>query len=286
MARKKQTPAQRAAKQRQRRYERQYEDLIGNFKRLYNQMQFGAKYGKDAPSAEEILKQAGTKSGLVKPSKASIKALKKIQSESGILRQAYWSLPDKKKEAKEKLKEDFEKAYEKEHKERRTPDSFNDWDEYYQEQIDNGIPYEEIEVPDTTNLEEMAAQINRLKDRVNTVANGKPTQKQEFMLSNMEDIIDMIREILTSNSARVVKAGEKGAAAWFHDNGNLELEDFYNSSIVSQVRYYLFSKFADHMKQEFKKADIPTDSTPDFDKLFKQADEFDDGGLWVDDDFI
>lgn len=102
--------ARRSNKQAQ--YKKQYSELLRNAKMIYQDLQLGLKLGEDTPSIERILKEAGTRSGLQKPTKKSIKALKKLQSESGVLRQAYWSMP--KGEAREKAKELFDKAYEEE----------------------------------------------------------------------------------------------------------------------------------------------------------------------------
>ena len=72
-------------KQRQRYYEKEYDRLITQAKKLYNMMNLGSAFGKELPSFEKILNYAGTRSGLKKPTKASIKALRKLQGEEGIL---------------------------------------------------------------------------------------------------------------------------------------------------------------------------------------------------------
>lgn len=72
-------------KQRERYYQKEYERLITQAKKLYNMMNLGSAFGKELPSFEKILNYAGTKSGLKKPTKASIKALRKLQGEEGIL---------------------------------------------------------------------------------------------------------------------------------------------------------------------------------------------------------
>lgn len=95
-----------------RSYKKQYAELLENAKMIYNDLQLGLKLGEQTPSIERVLKEAGTKSGLKKPTKKSIKALKKLQSEAGVLRQVYWSMP--KGEARETAKELFNKAYEEE----------------------------------------------------------------------------------------------------------------------------------------------------------------------------
>ena len=72
-------------KQRERYYQREYDRLITQAKKLYNMMNLGSAFGKELPSFEKILNYAGTKSGLKKPTKQSLKALRKLQGEEGIL---------------------------------------------------------------------------------------------------------------------------------------------------------------------------------------------------------
>ena len=96
----------------QANYQKQYSELLRNAKMIYQDLQLGLKLGEKTPSIEDILKEAGTKSGLKKPTKKSIQALKQLQSESGILRQAYWSMS--KGPERDKAKELFEKAYDEE----------------------------------------------------------------------------------------------------------------------------------------------------------------------------
>lgn len=112
MSKKKLTQAQKNAKRRQARLDRQYRELITNYKNIYNSLQVGAMLGANAPSPEKVLAQAGTRSGLVKPTAASIKALKKLQTTTGVLRQIYWATPTK-AEGREVIKERFEKSYER-----------------------------------------------------------------------------------------------------------------------------------------------------------------------------
>lgn len=106
-------------KHRQAALNRQYADLITNAKALYNDMYLALRLGPGTPTFEELLNYAGTKSGLKKPTKQSIKALKKMQTELGILQQAYGKLNIKSEafravskmiEQEHKLKEAAKKA--------------------------------------------------------------------------------------------------------------------------------------------------------------------------------
>lgn len=86
-------------------YNREYDRLITQAKKLYNMMNLGTVFGPSLPSFEKILNYAGTKSGLTRPSKKSLKALRKLQTESGI----YWgiahTLPKRDKKAHAKLED-------------------------------------------------------------------------------------------------------------------------------------------------------------------------------------
>ena len=112
MSKKKLTQAQKNARRRQARLDKQYRELITNYKNIYNSLQVGAMLGANAPSPEKVLAQAGTRSGLIKPTAASIKALKKLQTTTGVLRQIYWATPEK-AEGRDVIKERFEKSYER-----------------------------------------------------------------------------------------------------------------------------------------------------------------------------
>ena len=80
-----QSKSQRNSKARQRYYQREYERLISQGKKLYNSMNLGAVFGTETPSFEDILNYAGTRSGLKRPTKASLKAHRRVSSEKGIL---------------------------------------------------------------------------------------------------------------------------------------------------------------------------------------------------------
>ena len=277
-----QTRAQKNAKARQRRLDKQYADLIDSYKNLFHDMQLGSYFGEDLPSMEKVLKQAGTRSGLIKPTKESVKALRKLQSPAGILRQIYWSLPDR-SPIKGKVKEMFEEAYNNENKKPRGPEDFEDWDDYYKEQVDNGKPFEEINPPETRALEELVRQIKTIIDPIKQ--QGTQNKHDEMILYNGERVLEMLRDILTSPKARVIEVGEKGANAWFEKYGSVERENLYSESDVQEFQYHLFSKFAEHFEQlaiEYQKVDPEDFAAQDFKAIVESyADSLDDGSLWV-----
>lgn len=100
----------------QRYYNKEYERLISQAKAVYNELKLGGIFGEDTPSFEKILNYAGTKSGLKKPTKASLKALRRLQGVEGILWGVEKTLPKKQKELIEKarnLRETFSGMNEK-----------------------------------------------------------------------------------------------------------------------------------------------------------------------------
>lgn len=85
-------------------YNREYDRLITQAKKQFNEMNLGSVFGPSLPTFEKILNFAGTKSGLKKPTKQSLKALRKIQGEEGILWAVQYTLPKKDTIALEKVK--------------------------------------------------------------------------------------------------------------------------------------------------------------------------------------
>ena len=69
----------------QRYYNREYERMIQQTKMLYDELKLTTIFGPKTPSVEKLLNYAGTSSGLKKPTKKSLKALRRIQGVEGIL---------------------------------------------------------------------------------------------------------------------------------------------------------------------------------------------------------
>lgn len=83
-----------------RYYKREYQRLLNQAFMTYNELGLGNLFGSDTPTFEEVLKYAGTSYGLKKPTKKSLKALRKVQSASGIMATVEHILP---KSAKTKI---------------------------------------------------------------------------------------------------------------------------------------------------------------------------------------
>lgn len=101
-------------------YNKEYKRLITQAKKLYNEMNLGSVLKEDTPSFEKLLKYAGTKSGLKKPTKASLKALRKIQGEEGLLWAVEHTAPKRAREKAGELREAYNKQEEALKKAKRT----------------------------------------------------------------------------------------------------------------------------------------------------------------------
>lgn len=64
---------------------KEYDRLITQAKKQFYEMNVGKVFGPSLPSFEKILNFAGTKSGLTRPTKKSLQALRKLKGEEGIL---------------------------------------------------------------------------------------------------------------------------------------------------------------------------------------------------------
>lgn len=89
----------------QRYYNREYERMIQQTKLLYDELKLTTIFGPKTPSVEKLLNYAGTSSGLKKPNKKSLKALRRIQGVTGILWAVEKTLPKTDKKLVEKARE-------------------------------------------------------------------------------------------------------------------------------------------------------------------------------------
>ena len=101
-------------------YNKEYKRLITQAKKLYNEMNLGSVLKEDTPSFEKLLKYAGTSSGLKKPTKASLKALRKIQGEEGLLWAVSHTVPKVAREKAGELREAYQSQEEAIKKAKRT----------------------------------------------------------------------------------------------------------------------------------------------------------------------
>ena len=267
----------------QAQYQKQYAELLRNAKMIYQDLQLGLKLGEKTPSIERILKEAGTRSGLTKPSKKSIQALKKLQTESGILRQTYWSMS--KGPEREKAKEMFEQAYEEEQtikkmekEERRIDKEIKELEEEAmkpvskkkKEEIQKNIDQRKKE------REEMftAAQYRFLLEIRKQVQRAiEPYMKSKYLTSFEEkivnpgiDIINFINSALASNDISKLKAYEENAKAVIAEYGTIEAEDLYKDGykILEDLRIIKLAQAKEQLEINTDNTDTWDDFDPDF----------------------
>ena len=255
---KKQTQAQKNAKRRQARLDRQYRELITNYKSIYNALQITAILGHDAPSPEKVLKQAGTRSGLVKPSKASIKALKKLQTTTGVLRQVALATP-KKHDRYDELIRRFEKEWAREQraeKERRKKEGVKESGTLYpidsaskestrkdkttNQSVGGGLGYNAIDVV-----------LEQLQDYIDRLSTQKYMSNADIsVLSCAEDLIDKITYIQNYEDEEQNRKMNAGAAKYFNVYRQITFQELYSDA--PNLRPLLFEKVVETMSDENK----------------------------------
>lgn len=269
MSKKKLTQAQKNAKRRQARLDRQYRELITNYKNIYNSLQVGAMLGSNAPSPEKVLAQAGTRSGLVKPTSASIKALKKLQTTTGVLRQVYWATSEK-AEGRDVIKERFEKAYERDkrykktRKKKKEPAEEKTIRELAEEQFT-----QDSKKTKTKNKKESesASQtppfgggggytaidvvLEQLQDYVDRIsAQRYLSNADSTVLGVAERLIDQITYVLNFESEAQIAQMNKGAEEYFAQYKQVTYQELYSGA--PNLSALLFKQVAELMSPENK----------------------------------
>lgn len=229
-----------------KKYQRQYRELLYNAHQIYNDLTLALKLGEDTPKFERVLREAGTRTGLTKPTAKSIKALKKLQTKSGILRQVMWAT---KGEAHEKAKELFDEQYdrEKESKKRERNEKklkrdieqikediiHGDWtqDELQelQETLDKKVEDLEnlVKNEDLAPLEELKRQAQIIVDKLNS--EKYLSQVEIGFRMKAQSIIDIINMIIGSGDAATIREGSMAAERISRQYGTLGIEELYNS---------------------------------------------------------
>lgn len=281
MTKKKQTQAQKNAKRRQARLDREYRQLITNYKNIYNSLQLGAILGANTPSPEKVLEQAGTRSGLVKPTSASIKALKKLQTTTGVLRQTYWATSEK-AEGRGRLKEKFEQSYERDQRYKKTrkkkkePAKEKTIRELAEEQFakdskktktKNGKESESAsQTPPIgggggyTAIDVVLEQLQDYVDRINT--QSYYSNADMAVLSTAEELIDKINYILNMGTEEQIAQMNKGAEKYFQTLKQVTYQELYMGGMY--LRPCLFNDVVETMtpddksffEQDFKDMDF------------------------------
>lgn len=266
---KKQTQAQKNAKRRQARLDRQYRELITNYKNIYNSLQVGAMLGANAPSPEKVLAQAGTRSGLVKPTAASIKALRKLQTTTGVLRQVYWATSEK-AEGRDVIKERFEKAYErdKRYKKTRRKKKGPAKEKTIRELAEES---EREEVTKTTTKRKTESEsssqtppfgggggytaidvvLEQLQDYIDRISSQRyMSNADSTVLGVAERLIDQIIYVLNFESEAQIAQMNKGAEEYFAQYKQVTYQELYSGA--PNLSALLFKQVAELMSPENK----------------------------------
>lgn len=235
--------ARRRSKQSQ--YQRQYRELLYNAHQIYNDLTLALRLHEDTPSFERVLREAGTRTGLTKPTKKSIQALKTLQTRSGILNKVMWAT---KGEAHEEAKEMFEAAWknEKEHKERKRNEkkylreldklkkeiAEGEWTPEELQELKTTIELKEaqyedlVKDSDVTDLEELKREAQIIVDKMRSAK--YMSQFEESIAMKAASIVEIINEILGSNNAQTISRGAEAARRITREHGTLTIEELYN----------------------------------------------------------
>lgn len=249
--------AKKRKRSNQARITRQYEDLLYNAKQIYNDMYLALKLGSETPSFEQLLNYAGTSSGLKRPTKQSIKALKKMQSETGILQQAYGKLSMKSEAFKQvsKMLEEEQRTKDllgrkkqrirvkKGSKEKQREDNVN----YYQDAMSkserNGI----------------RTILKATKDVQANFKNQKVLDsKEQAILDNTYDLLDYIGSILLKGEETEIDELEETLTAYIYMYGVPGIYEFYDTNYPSTKSAMLGA--VKRMKNENKRKEATASS--------------------------
>lgn len=281
MSKKKLTQAQKNAKRRQARLDRQYRELITNYKNIYNSLQVGAMLGANAPSPEKVLAQAGTRSGLIKPTAASIKALKKLQTTTGVLRQVYWATSEK-AEGRDVIKERFEKAYERDQRYKKTRRKKK---EPAREKTIRELAEEQFEQdPKQTKTKrekesESASQtppfgggggytaidvvLEQLQDYIDRVSSQRyMSNADSSVLSCAESLIDRINFVLNFEDESQIAKMNEGAEKYFAQYKQVTYQELYSGApnlsplLFDQVAKVMSPENKSFFEQDFRDLDF------------------------------
>lgn len=272
MSKKKLTQAQKNAKRRQARLDRQYRELITNYKNIYNSLQVGAMLGANAPSPEKVLAQAGTRSGLVKPTAASIKALKKLQTTTGVLRQIYWATSEK-AEGRDVIKERFEKAYERDQrykKDRRKKEPATDESQTPSEPNPNPKKEPESESSSQTppiggggGYTAIDVILEQLQDYIDRVSSQRyMSNADSSVLACAEGLIDRINFVLNFEDESQIAKMNEGAEKYFAQYKQVTYQELYSGApnlsplLFDQVAKMMSPENKSFFEQDFKDMDF------------------------------
>lgn len=277
---KKQTQAQKNAKRRQARLDRQYRELITNYKNIYNSLQVGAMLGANAPSPEKVLAQAGTRSGLVRPTAASIKALKKLQTTTGVLRQIYWTTPEK-AEGRDVIKERFEKSYERDQRYKKSRRKKEPAREKTIRELAEETEREEATKPQIKIGKESRSVsqtppfgggggytaidvvLEQLQDYIDRISSQRyMSNADSSVLACAEGLIDRINFVLNFESEAQVAKMNEGAQKYFAEHKQVTYQELYSGApnlsplLFDQVAKVMSPENKQFFEQDFRDMDF------------------------------
>lgn len=262
---------------RQRYIDREYDRLITQAKKLYNEMSLGGVLKEKTPSFEKILNYAGTKSGLKRPTLKSLKALRKLQDEGGILWGVEQVLPKKEKAARLKLKE-IRTGYEKQQKAKKKAKS-----RIRKEHPDiKSLPKKEQEQFFHSVLGPVSSLLDNLRYYKNYCKTNLDNLDKKSKLSDRDkekhrrngvgflachNIIKKIEDILSSADGSAIFALSARIEAYYQRNGPIQIDEVYEG--LSDLRATVYEGVYATVKEDpiAPETDMPMEVGPEIKEI-------------------
>ena len=229
-------------------YQKEYNRLLAQAKKTYNEMSLGGIFGQDLPSFEKILNYAGTRSGLKKPTKESLKALRKLKTESDIL----WGIEHTLNKKNPRYNQNIERLEELKEVKTKTDDSIKKAKKDYNKDLKN-VSKKDKEImqyntfsPIETLLSQLRYYHNYCTERQyeNSRKKGKYANEQvrhyDYAKQSIEKIIKEIEDILNSGDTKKIEKLSQGCQKFFSSfPGGIEVEMFYNPNDGEEIRHFV-----------------------------------------------
>lgn len=268
-------------------YQKEYSRLLAQAKKTYNEMSLGGIFGQDLPSFERILNYAGTRSGLKKPTKESLKALRKLKTEEDILwgikhtlnkRSLNYETNIERLEKLQEVKEEADKSIKQAKKEyRKYQNKDYSKQERQKEQFDTFSPIEKL-------LAQLRFYHNYCTEHQYFYARGNDKRKKyyneqerhyEYAKTSIEKLIRDIETILNSGDLRKIQRLSLGCAKFFMMYpGGVEVEMFYNPKDGEEIRENVFNGVNEAIEStNTTENNSPSNDEP-YDDMFNYEDFF------------
>lgn len=268
-----QTPKEKLAKQRQRYYNKEYQRLIEHTKYLYNEMNLGGALGEELPPIEKVLKWAGTKSGLKNPTKKSIKALRRLQTQEQILsgisnvmpkkgkgREMLETIREEKDEKNKAIKEATKTLNKNKASKKGRKGTYKGKRTHQKETTVD----EQIRACDRL-LNQLWAEMNSIRNdiiKANKRNNQQRANDLQNYFNNGKSIVDRMQNILMSGDEEKINKLEKGARDFFKKYpGGVERPMLYdgNGEIPTIVFKYLEEYTKEIQEESANEVEKPTE---------------------------